>query len=93
MNSADTQANRTRVVLGPPDSADALVPVTAVELTEWAHQLAWLTAALDAAAETTRFDLNRHLPDGVTLQLLLDVLDDVHERIGALLDGDGWWTP
>jgi hypothetical protein len=80
-----------RVVLGPPDSAAALVPVAAGELTEWAHQLGWLTAALDAAAETTRFDLDQRLPDGVTLQTLAGVLDDVSERIGALLDGDGWW--
>lgn len=84
-------ARRRRIVLGPPDEHDAVVPVAADELTTWAHQLGWLIAALDAAAETTRFDLNRHLPDGFTLPDLTGVLDDVHERIGALLDGEGWW--
>lgn len=85
-------AGGRRVVVGPPDAADALVPVSVGELLQWAHLLGWISDALKQAAETTRFDLGRHLPDPVTLPKLIAALDDAHERIGALLDGDGWWS-
>jgi hypothetical protein len=80
-----------RVVVGPPDTDDALVPVCSTDLLDWTHWIGWLTTALEQAAETTRFDLARHLPDGVTLPQLTAALDGAAERIGALLDGDGWW--
>ena len=50
------------------------------------------SSAFEQAAETTRFDLARHLPDPVTLPQLLAALEQAHERIGALLQGDGWWN-
>lgn len=84
-------AGGRRVVVGPPDVEDTLVPVPASDLLDWAHWIGWLTAALEQAAETTRFDLNRHLPEPVTLPKLIAALDQAHERVGALLDGDRWW--
>lgn len=80
------------VVVGPPDAEDALVPVPADELLGWAHLLSWVSDGLTQAAETARFDLARRLPDGVTLPRLLAACDQAHERIGALLDGEGWWS-
>lgn len=82
-----------RVVVGPPDYQDALVPVAAEVLLEWAHWIGMLTDALNAAAETTRFDLSRRLPAGVDLDRLVHRLTQTEDRIGALLDGDGWWSP
>ncbi len=81
-----------RVVVGPPDVQDTLVPVPADDLLDWAYRIGWLSTALEQAAETTRFDLARHLPDPVTLPQLLAALEQTHERIGALLAGDGWWS-
>ena len=85
-------ARGKRVVVGPPDVEDTLVPVPAADLLDWAYRISWLTTALEQAAETTRFDLARHLPDPVTLPQLLSALDEANERIGALLNGDGWWN-
>lgn len=86
-------AGGRRVVLGPPDADDALVPVPAGQLLEWAHLLGWVSDGLGQAAETTRFDVARRLPDPVMLPQLIAALDAARERIGALLDGEGWWRP
>ncbi len=80
-----------RVVVGPPDAEDTLVPVPTSELWDWASQLAWITTALEQADPDTGADLAGQLPDPVTLPSLLAALDRTQERIGALLDGHGWW--
>jgi len=80
-----------RVVVGPPDDGDALVPVPAGDLWDWASQLAWITTALAQADQATRVDLAGQLPDQVTLPSLFAALDRTCERIGGLLDGQGWW--
>lgn len=85
-------AGARRVLVGPPDAEDALVPVPAGLLLEWAHLLGWVMDGLEQAAETTRFDLARRLPDGITPTGLHEALDAANERIGALLNGEGWWT-
>lgn len=81
-----------RVLVGPPDAADTLVPVPAGDLLDWASQLAWITGALEQVDPGTRVDLAGHLPDPVTLPSLIAALDRTCERIGALLDGQGWWN-
>ena len=85
-------ARGKQVVVGPPDVQDTLVPVPAGDLLDWVSWIGWFTTALAEAAETTRFDLNRHLPDGVSLPGLHAALEQAHEHIGALLNGDGWWS-
>ena len=80
-----------RVVVGPPNAEDTLVPVPATDLWDWASQLLWILGALERADPATRVDLTGHLPDPVTLPSLIAALDQAHERIGALLDGQGWW--
>jgi hypothetical protein len=82
-----------RVVVGPPDAEDALVPVPAGDLLEWADRVGWITTALERADQATRVDLAGHLPDPVTLPSLTAALEQARERIGALLDGQGWWDP
>jgi hypothetical protein len=79
------------VVVGPPDEDNTLVPVPADALVDWTHWIGWLTTALAQAAETTRFDLARHLPDGVDLAGLTGALDQASQRIGSLAGGQGWW--
>lgn len=81
-----------RVLVGLPDADDALVPVAAEDLLQWAHLLGWVSAGLEQAAETTRFDLARHLPGGVTPTGLAAACDAAAERLGALLNGEGWWS-
>jgi hypothetical protein len=85
-------ARGKRVVVGPPDVEDTLVPVPADDLLDWAYRINWISIALEQAAETTRFDLARRLPDPVTLPQLIAALDEANERIGALLNGEGWWS-
>ena len=80
-----------RVDVGPPDAQGTQVPVPADDLLDWVTWIGWISTALEQAAETTRFDLNRHLPDGVSLPGLHVALEQAYERIGALLNGDGWW--
>jgi hypothetical protein len=80
-----------RVVVGPPDAEDTLVPVPATDLWDWAAQLAWITTALEQFDPATRVDVAGQLPDPVTLPGLLAALDRTCERIGGLLDGHGWW--
>lgn len=82
-----------QVVVGPPDMEHTLVPVPGADLHAWAAWIGWITGALENAAETTRFDLARRLPAGVTLPELHAALGRAEERIGALLDGEGWWDP
>jgi hypothetical protein len=84
-------ARGKRVIVGPPDVEDTLVPVPADHLLDWVSWIGLLTTALEDAAETTRFDLGRRLPDGIDLPGLHAALEQAYERIGALLDGDGWW--
>lgn len=81
-----------RVTVGPPDAEHALVPVPAGELLDWAAQLLCALTALERAGQATG-DLAGHLPDPVTPADLAEALDRTHERIGALLDGHGWWDP
>lgn len=80
-----------RVDVGPPDVQGTQVPVPADDLLDWVSWIGWISTALEQAAETTRFDLNRHLPDGICLSGLHSALEQAEERIGALLNGDGWW--
>jgi hypothetical protein len=82
--------SRRRVSAGAHE-VDPPVLVPAGELFEWSFVIGWSADWLTDAAETTRYDFRRHF---AAHNLPLDPaslaarLEQVHERIGALLDGD-----
>ena len=71
-----------------PDDPDALVPVAAGELFEWAWLAAELADWLDHATETTHADFLHHFADLRRPDRTAVFLTQISERIGSLLDMD-----
>jgi len=73
---------------GGGEEWDALVPVAAGELLEWAWLAGELAEWLTSPARVVAADHARRYPLGPTLNQQSWMLQHINERIGALLDGD-----
>ncbi|WP_020500880.1 hypothetical protein [Sciscionella marina] len=71
-----------------PDNPEALVPVVAAELFEWAWLAAELADWLDHATEATRADFVHHFADLRRPEKTAVFLAQISERIASLLDAD-----
>jgi hypothetical protein len=82
--SSDLSGFATR--LGP-DDPDRPVAVPAGELDEWAWLLGRLTSWLDQTSQATATDFARYFHRSPTLEGAIWHLDQISERMAALLDG------
>jgi hypothetical protein len=71
-----------------PDDPDALVPVAAGELFEWAWLTAELADWLDHATDATQTDFAHHFADLRRPDRTAAFLAQISARIGSLLDMD-----
>jgi hypothetical protein len=76
------------VMTDSPDDPDALVPVPAGELFEWAWLAAELADWLDHAVEATRTDFAHHFTELRSPHRTAVFLAQISQRIGSLLDTD-----